>query len=96
MIIYVDIDGVLCTQDKKYPSWYEKAKPIQKNINKVNELYSSGNTIILWTARGCISTIDWRDFTENQLKEWGVKYHKLRLDKPYYDLFIDDKTQSQL
>ncbi len=96
MIIYCDIDGVLCTQDKENPSFYQKAKPIQKNIDKINKLYDNGHSIILWTARGSTSTIDWRVFTEKQLEVWGVKYHKLRLDKPYYDLFIDDKSLNDM
>lgn len=96
MIIYCDIDGVLMTQDKQNPSWYHKAKPIKENIEKLNNLYDEGHTIILWTARGCISGIDWREFTEKQLKKYRVKYHKLRLDKPYYDLFIDDKTRDKI
>ena len=39
-----------------------------------------------------MSGIDWRNITENQFKEWGVKYHDLKFGKPYYDLFIDDKN----
>ena len=45
-----------------------------------------------WTARGTGSGIDWRDITEKQLEEWGVKYHELKFGKPVYDLFIDDKN----
>ena len=30
--------------------------------------------------------------TENQLKKWGLNYHKLIFGKPSFDLFIDDKT----
>ena len=29
--------------------------------------------------------------TENQLNEWGVKYHQLILGKPSGDLYVDDK-----
>jgi hypothetical protein len=29
-----------------------------------------------------------------QLDAWGVKYHELRLGKPVYDLFIDDKAMN--
>jgi len=92
-VIYVDIDGVLCTQDPEHPSWYKKALPIKENIKKVNELYDEGHTIILWTARGCISQIDYYDFTFNQMTLFGVKFHKLRCDKPYYDEFIDDRAR---
>ena len=31
------------------------------------------------------------DFTERQLKEWNVKYHKLFLGKPAGDIYVDDK-----
>ena len=92
MIIYCDIDGVICTQDPKNPSFYQKAKPIQESIDKINKLYDEGNSIILWTSRGVTSTIDWEDFTKKQLEVWGVKYHRLRMKKPYYNIFIDDKS----
>ena len=32
------------------------------------------------------------EFTKNQLKKWGLDYHKLVMGKPSYDLFIDDKS----
>jgi histidinol phosphatase-like enzyme len=91
MIIYCDIDGVLLTQDKDNPSLYNKARPIQKNIDKLNKMYDDGNTIVLWTARGSTSQIDHRELTKKQLEIYGVKYHTLRMDKPYYDFMIDDK-----
>ena len=31
-------------------------------------------------------------FTKNQLLKWGVKYHELKMGKPSYDLYIDDKS----
>tara|TARA_R100001509_G_scaffold89864_1_gene51568 strand:+ start:362 stop:634 length:273 start_codon:yes stop_codon:yes gene_type:complete len=71
---------------------YSKAVPIIKNIEKINELYDSGNTIIYWTARGTGSGIDWREVTEKQFKSWGVRYHDLKFGKPIYDLFVDDKN----
>jgi len=63
-----------------------------ERIEKINTLYDEGHTIVYWTARGSLTGIDWRELTEKQLKEWGVKYHDLKLDKPYYNLFIDDKN----
>jgi len=65
---------------------------MMERIKKINKLYESGSKIIYWTARGTGSGIDWREVTEKQFKEWGVKYHELRLGKPIYDLFIDDKN----
>ena len=71
---------------------YFNAQPIKENIDKINKLYDEGNTIVYWTARGSRTKINWYDLTKKQLDEWGVKYHELFVDKPYYDLFIDDKT----
>ena len=92
MIIYVDIDETICQtpEDRNY----EKAVPIEKNIDKINKLYYNGNKVVYWTARGTGSGIDWREVTEKQFAEWGVKYHELKFGKPIYDLFIDDKNVS--
>ena len=89
-IIYVDIDETICTtpQSRKY----EDAEPISSNIEKINKLYDQGNTIVYWTSRGSRKQINWYDLTYKQLVLWGAKFHELRIDKPYYDLFIDDKT----
>lgn len=89
-IIYVDIDETICITP--HSRNYSEAKPIYENINKINKLYEEGNTIVYWTARGSRKQIDWYVLTKHQLDSWGVKYNELRVDKPYYDLFIDDKT----
>jgi len=91
-VIYVDVDETICTTPDN-PRVYEKAKPIVENIDKINKLYDEGNTIVYWTARGSRNKIDWYDLTKSQLDEWGAKHHKLRCDKPYYDIFYDDKAQ---
>lgn len=91
MIIRVDIDETVClTPDN--PRVYEESEPIKENIEKINKLYDEGHTIIYWTSRGSRSGINWHELTESQLKSWGAKFHKLECNKPYYDLFIDDKT----
>ena len=90
MIIYIDIDETICLSPEDRD--YSKASPITDNIKKANQLYDEGNRIVYWTARGSGTGIDWREVTENQFKEWGVKYHELELGKPIYDLFIDDKA----
>ena len=56
-------------------------------------MYDVGNTIIYWTARGTVTQINWLDLTKNQLDNWGVKYHDVRVGKPQYDLWIDDKSK---
>lgn len=89
MVIICDIDGTLCTQQKDY----SKAEPITSAIERINRLFSLGHKIILWTARGATTRIDWKEVTEKQLKDWGVQYNELRFDKPHYDLWIDDKAR---
>ena len=92
MIVYVDIDETICiTPDDRN---YANSVPIKKNIKKINKMYDNGDKIIYWTARGTGSGIDWREVTESQFTEWGVKYHSLFFGKPIYDLFIDDKNIS--
>ena len=90
-VIFVDIDETIClTPDN--PRQYDKAQPIRENIEKINSLYDQGNKIVYWTARGSRSGIDWSYLTKNQLESWGAKYHELRCDKPYYDVFVEDKS----
>ena len=90
MIIYVDIDNTICNTPPSAD--YTKAKPIYERIAKINSLYDQGHTIVYWTARGTRTGTDWRELTEQQLSKWLVKYHELKLGKPVYDLFIDDRN----
>lgn len=95
MIIYVDVDGTLCTT---VGSDYEHAVVFSRNqkvIDKVNKLFDKGHTIVICTARGATTGIDWTELTKSQLAEWGVKYHRLE-NKPFYDLLIDDKAEHPL
>ena len=45
-----------------------------------------------WTARGANSGINWDDYTIRQMKFWNVKYSSINMDKPHYDIWIDDKA----
>ena len=90
MVVYVDIDGTICSITNGI---YTDAKPKKKNIKKINKLYEKGNTIIYWTARGTVTQTDWLELTKNQLDRWGCKYHEVRIGKPHYDLWIDDKSK---
>ena len=89
-LIYVDIDETICYYDGERN--YSNALPLKDNIDKINNLYDEGNTIVYWTARGTVTGIDWREITEKQFESWGVKYHNLKFHKPNYDLFICDKA----
>lgn len=88
-IIYVDIDGTICTISKPY----SEAQPIQHHIDKINKLYDEGHIIIYYTARGQVTKMDHSELTNKQLSEWGCKYTKLIMNhKPNYDLYICDKS----
>lgn len=91
MIIYVDIDDTICYHTNKDLD-YSKALPYENRIKKINKLFDQDNTIIYWTARGTKTGINWFDITLKQLNKWGCKFHELRMNKPVYDLFIDDKN----
>lgn len=84
-----DIDGVIAglTSDLQY----DTAGPIVDNISVLNALYDLGHRIVLFTARGSETGIDWSEVTERQMKKWGVKYHELRFGKPAADYYIDDR-----
>ena len=83
-----DIDGTVCSTDCEYID----AVPYKQVIDKINQLYDEGHYIQIFTSRGTESGADWRDFTEGQLFKWNVKYHKLIMGKPSYDLFVDDRA----
>lgn len=87
-IYCIDVDGTVCTERVEY----EKALPIVKVIKKINELYDQGHTIIMYTARGAYSGVDWSELTEKQLKKWGVKFHKLLIGKPFAHWYVDNKA----
>jgi hypothetical protein len=84
-----DIDGTLC---KNTDGDYKNAIPYSDVIDEVNRLYQAGNTIYLMTARGATTGIDWTKTTEQQLLSWRVQYHKLCINKPTADVYIDDKA----
>jgi len=88
-IIYVDIDGTICTT----VSDYNLAQPIVDHVEKINKLYEEGNTIVYYTARGQKTKKDWSELTLKQLTDWGCKFHELKMNhKPHYDLLICDKS----
>jgi glycerol-3-phosphate cytidylyltransferase len=90
-----DIDGTLCNtpyNELGKPD-YKNATPFPFMVEQVNRLYDEGHYIIMQTARGKGSGIDWTEYTKEQLNKWGYKYHELfpMFCKPTADIFIDDK-----
>ena len=98
-IIYVDIDETICHYGEKFQKHvrvgtidYSTAIPYTERIDKINKLFDQGKTIVYWTARGSRTGINWFQVTLKQLNDWGCKFTELKLGKPNYDLFIDDKN----
>lgn len=92
-----DLDGVICKTNKNY---YHKSTPIKKAINKINKIYLKGNKIIIFTSRYMgrsneninLAKKMGYNFTLSQLKKWKLKFHKLILGKPSFDIVVDDKS----
>ena len=89
MKIFVDIDNTITITNGND---YINSEPLQDKIKIINDLYDNGHHITYWTARGSASGVNYYDLTKKQLDDWGVKYHNFMVDKPSYDIFIDDKT----
>lgn len=91
MILFIAIDGVICTVGHNH--CYERAHPIPEAIAKVNALYDGGNTVVLWTSRFTVTGLpSIIDFTRKQLATWGVRYTAIEFSKPEYDAFVDSKA----
>lgn len=89
MIYMVDIDNTICKSEN---SDYANSVPHFDRIRKINKLHDGGHVVIYWTARGMTSGIDWTDLTHSQLSAWGCRFSELRMQKPAYDVWIDDKA----
>lgn len=89
MIFCFDIDNTICTT--KEPN-YAGAAPRQHMVDRINDYHRHGHRIIIFTARGSGTGIDWRQLTENQLESWGVEYDELLFGKPAADVYVDDKA----
>ena len=96
MILYIDIDGTICTEKKvmgKSAKDYMGGKPYMVRIAVINILYDDGHEIPYWTARGTSSGIDWTDLTREQITNWGCKFHELLVgNKRDFDAYICDKS----
>lgn len=90
---FFDLDQTLClTPLIGGENRYDLSTPIQERIDHVNDLYDEGHEITIWTARGASTGLDWYAFTFTQLCSWDLKFHKLILNKPVWDLYICDKS----
>ena len=79
-------DGKLVFVDGALPG-----EQVVVKLTNLHKKYDEGHHIQFFSSRGTKSKIDWFKFTLDQLDDWGVKYHSVKLGKPDNDLFIDDK-----
>lgn len=85
--IAVDFDNTLTEDNVAY--WEgERPEPDEAVVEAVRELYHSGHTVIIWTAR------PWSEAGQiaAHCTEWGVKYHGIRCAKGSADVYVDDKA----
>lgn len=89
--IFVDFDSTI-TKGTGDPWWVDNLdeEPNQEMIEVVNNLYKQNHTIIIYTAR----REEVRRETQYFLNKWGVMHHSLKMEKPGYDLLIDDRAMS--
>jgi CMP-N,N'-diacetyllegionaminic acid synthase len=87
-----DIDGVIAGVVPSND--YTLAKPQAEMIQRINCLHDAGHRIVLMTARGSATKIDWKDLTIAQLKQWGIRYDELLFGKPAADFYFDDRMMS--
>lgn len=89
----VDVDHTICdTPCEDGRHIYQDAKPKTQRIAEINSLYKQGHTVIYWTARGSSSGENHYVLTKQQLENWGALHTELRMGKPSYDVWIDDKA----
>jgi len=87
--IVFDLDGVIAQLVPGNDYNLCRAEP--SGVEVVNKLHAAGNRIVIHTARGSMTGIDWRTTTEEQLQRWGVHYHELVFGKPAGDMYVDDR-----
>ncbi|MGI3903283.1 MAG: NAD-dependent epimerase/dehydratase family protein [Janthinobacterium lividum] len=88
----VDVDGVVASLVPGND--YAQAEPLAATIAAINRLHARGHRIIMFTARGSATGIDWSDLTRRQLELWGLSFHDLQFGKPAADYYIDDRLLS--
>lgn len=86
--VSVDIDGYIA-EKTDYTSYdFINFKPIKEMIDKVNELYRNGYTVIYHTAR----PDEFYASTKAWLINNGCRFHALHMGKLRADFYLDDRN----
>ena len=86
-IYVIDLDKTLVEGDS-----YTACTAIPGRVDKINALYDQGHTIIIYTARGATTGINWFKDTYRLLESIGLRFTELRMGKFNYDVWVDDKA----
>lgn len=86
MVIAVDLDGVICTEEKTFER--ALANPKQGAKEGLFSLREQGHTVVIYTARS------WSEYrmTAKWLKDQQIPHDLLVMGKPVCDLWIDDRA----
>jgi hypothetical protein len=86
MVIFVDLDGVLCTEERTFER--PLAQPLAGSADAVRQLRAQGHTIVVYTARS------WGEYrmTSDWLTRHGFEYDGLVMGKPVADVWVDDRA----
>ncbi|MGH9749447.1 MAG: LNS2 domain-containing protein [Candidatus Polarisedimenticolia bacterium] len=87
MVILIDIDGTICTEES--PADRPLAQPLPGAREAVNRFVEAGHVVVLWTGRG------WDQYrvTQRWLDDHGFKYTQILMGKPIANLIIDDRAR---
>ena len=87
-VIGVDLDGVICSEEKTFEKPLATLEPGAKEFMSAARL--NGHTVVIWTARGWEqykATIFWLETNK-------VEFDQLIMGKPIFDVFVDDRAVS--
>lgn len=86
MTILVDLDGVICSEEKTFER--SLAKPIPGAREALTSLEGEGHTLVIYTARS------WSELkmTQKWLEDHAIPFHGIQMGKPVADQIIDDRA----
>lgn len=86
MMILIDLDGVICTEEKTFER--SLAKPLPGVQVAMEALSKAGHTLIIYTARS------WAELrmTKKWLDDNDIVYDGIHMGKPIGDIIIDDRS----
>jgi hypothetical protein len=86
MTVAVDMDGVICSEERTFER--SLAQPLPGAVEGLKWLRAQGHTVVIYTARGWAEqrmTADW-------LAKNGIEHDLLVMGKPVSDVWIDDRA----